>query len=203
MIEPGTSTFAEPQFCLLLGFLVAGVNAAPGRMRTFTTWLMPGFEMTGEEFARALAAIGFRMVTELVEAVPDPTDGGRAGLDVQDHLDIDRGPADRQPCPGRRTPAPSTRRQDSAALAGIAAVAVDYADGTILINPAVATPSALERDGRWYPAITFPGLDSPSATIELDRETGHTTADTARALAEAAIDLCRHVPTAPARPHSS
>ncbi|MFZ2530266.1 MAG: hypothetical protein WAX14_21875 [Rhodococcus sp. (in: high G+C Gram-positive bacteria)] len=95
-----------------------------------------------------------------------------------------------------------TRRGDQLGITAQTAVAVDYADGTILINPAAATPSALERDGRWYPVITFPGLDSPSATIELDRETGHAAADTARALAQAAIDRCRRVPTAPHRHNS-
>lgn len=42
-------------------FLVAGIHPTPERMRKFNKWLMPGLEMTDEEFAVAMGAVKFRM----------------------------------------------------------------------------------------------------------------------------------------------
>ncbi|WP_067548464.1 alpha/beta fold hydrolase [Nocardia crassostreae] len=61
MFEPSASTFAKPQWRLLLKFLMAGLRPTPDRMRMFNKWLMPGADLTDEEFALAMAALKFRM----------------------------------------------------------------------------------------------------------------------------------------------
>lgn len=61
LIEPSASTFARPRFGLLLKFFRAGIRPTPERMRTFNRWLMPGFVMSDDELALALAAAKFRM----------------------------------------------------------------------------------------------------------------------------------------------
>jgi pimeloyl-ACP methyl ester carboxylesterase len=61
MFEPSASTFAKPRWSLLFKFVVAGMRPTPERMRKLNKWLMPGFELTDEEFAFAMAASKFRM----------------------------------------------------------------------------------------------------------------------------------------------
>ncbi|WP_043651639.1 alpha/beta fold hydrolase [Nocardia thailandica] len=61
MFEPSASTFAKPRLGLLLKFLFAGINPTPERMRKLNSWLMPGVELSDEEFAVAIAAVKFRM----------------------------------------------------------------------------------------------------------------------------------------------
>ncbi len=61
MLEPSAATFAKPSWGLLLKFIAAGIRPTPERMRKFNKRLMPGFEMTDEEFALAMAAVKFRM----------------------------------------------------------------------------------------------------------------------------------------------
>ncbi|WP_405137968.1 alpha/beta fold hydrolase [Nocardia sp. NBC_01388] len=46
---------------LLFEFIVSGSRPTPERMRKFNRWLMPGFELSDEESAFALAAVKFRM----------------------------------------------------------------------------------------------------------------------------------------------
>lgn len=61
MFEPSASTFAKVRLSLLFKFIVAGARPTPERMRKFNRWLMPGFELSDEESAFALAAVKFRM----------------------------------------------------------------------------------------------------------------------------------------------
>ncbi|MEV6558350.1 alpha/beta hydrolase [Nocardia sp. NPDC051756] len=60
MFEPSGATFAKPSWGLLFKFLKAGIRPTPERMRKLSKWLMPGFEMTAEEFAVAAATVRFR-----------------------------------------------------------------------------------------------------------------------------------------------
>ncbi|MFD4294017.1 alpha/beta fold hydrolase [Rhodococcus sp. NPDC058505] len=61
MLEPSAATFAKPSWGLLLKFLAAGMRPTPERMRKLNKWLMPGFEMSDDEFAVAMAAVKYRM----------------------------------------------------------------------------------------------------------------------------------------------
>ncbi|QIS19437.1 alpha/beta fold hydrolase [Nocardia terpenica] len=61
MFEPSASTFAKPRWSLLLKFVAAGIRPTPERIRKFNRWLMPGFELTDDEFAIAIATLKFRM----------------------------------------------------------------------------------------------------------------------------------------------
>ncbi|WP_067520667.1 alpha/beta fold hydrolase [Nocardia uniformis] len=61
MLEPSAATFAKPRWSLLFKFLMAGMRPTPERMRKFNRWLMPGLELTDEEFAVAMATMKFRM----------------------------------------------------------------------------------------------------------------------------------------------
>lgn len=60
MFEPSGATFAKPSWGLLLKFLKAGMRPTPERMRKLNKWLMPGFEMTDDEFAVAMATTKYR-----------------------------------------------------------------------------------------------------------------------------------------------
>lgn len=60
MLEPSGATFAKPKWGLLFKFLKAGIRPTPERMRKLNKWLMPGFELTDQEFAIAMATLKFR-----------------------------------------------------------------------------------------------------------------------------------------------
>ncbi|WP_063126194.1 alpha/beta fold hydrolase [Nocardia fusca] len=60
MLEPSAATFAKPRPGLLFKFIMAGARPTPERMRKFNRWLMPGYEMTDEEFELATAIRKFR-----------------------------------------------------------------------------------------------------------------------------------------------
>ncbi|MEU8900418.1 alpha/beta hydrolase [Nocardia sp. NPDC048505] len=60
MIEPSGATFAKPSWGMLLKFLKAGMRPTPEKMRKLNKWLMPGFELTEEELAVAMATLKFR-----------------------------------------------------------------------------------------------------------------------------------------------
>ncbi|WP_378733941.1 alpha/beta fold hydrolase [Nocardia brasiliensis] len=60
MFEPSGATFAKPSWRLLFKFLEAGMRPTPERMRKFNKWLMPGLELTDEEFAMAMTTLKFR-----------------------------------------------------------------------------------------------------------------------------------------------
>lgn len=60
MFEPSGATFTKPSWGLLLKFLKVGLRPTPERMRKLNEWLMPGFEMTADEFAIAMALLKFR-----------------------------------------------------------------------------------------------------------------------------------------------
>ncbi|MFJ1455310.1 alpha/beta fold hydrolase [Nocardia sp. N2S4-5] len=60
MLEPSASTFAKPRARLLLKFIAAGIRPNAERMRKFNKWLVPGFDMTEDEYALAVAALKFR-----------------------------------------------------------------------------------------------------------------------------------------------
>ncbi|WP_328388690.1 alpha/beta fold hydrolase [Nocardia sp. NBC_00416] len=60
MFEPSAATFAKPRPSLLFKFIAAGARPTPERMRKLNAWLMPGFEMTDEEYALATAIPKFR-----------------------------------------------------------------------------------------------------------------------------------------------
>ncbi|WP_063058207.1 alpha/beta fold hydrolase [Nocardia sienata] len=60
MFEPSASTFARPRPGLLFRFIMAGARPTPERMRKLNQWLMPGYEMSDEEFELATAIRGFR-----------------------------------------------------------------------------------------------------------------------------------------------
>ncbi|MFI6868347.1 alpha/beta fold hydrolase [Nocardia sp. NPDC050406] len=63
MFEPSAAIFAKPRLSLLFKFVVAGMRPTPERMRKFNKWLMPGFELSDEEFAVAMATMKFRIAT--------------------------------------------------------------------------------------------------------------------------------------------
>lgn len=60
MFEPSAATFAKPRPGLLVKFIMAGMRPTPERMRKFNQWLMPGYEMSDEEFRLATAIRKFR-----------------------------------------------------------------------------------------------------------------------------------------------
>lgn len=61
MFEPSAAVFAKPRWSVLFKFLVAGINPTPERMRKLNEWLMPGVQLSDDEFACTLAAVKFRM----------------------------------------------------------------------------------------------------------------------------------------------
>ncbi|MEV0247470.1 alpha/beta hydrolase [Nocardia sp. NPDC050712] len=81
MIEPSGATFAKPSWGLLFKFLKAGMRPTPERMRKLNKWLMPGLELTEEEFAVAMATLKFRsgvpwdrpFTDEQLEAITTPS----------------------------------------------------------------------------------------------------------------------------------
>ncbi|MGI5222589.1 alpha/beta fold hydrolase [Nocardia sp. CA-290969] len=60
MFEPSAATFAKPRLGLLVKFILSGARPTPEKLRKLNSWLMPGYEMTEEEFALAVATLKFR-----------------------------------------------------------------------------------------------------------------------------------------------
>lgn len=60
MLEPGGATFAKPRAIVLYKSLVAGMLPTRKRMRKFSQWLTPGWELTDQQWAMTTAGMKFR-----------------------------------------------------------------------------------------------------------------------------------------------